>query len=74
MSKRWPLKTDKELAKVLDKLFDEEFLPATPEEIDSFLCEAGYDPDEVAAHMREFVEQALANSPLAAASHQTSDG
>ncbi len=64
MKKRKPLETDIELAQALDKLFDEISLPETPEDIDAFLREAGYDPDEVATNMQLNVEQALANSPL----------
>ena len=64
MSKRKPLETEEELEEALDKLFDEIPPPETPEEVDETLREAGYDPEAIAAQMKAFAEQALANSPL----------
>ncbi len=64
MSERNPLKTDEELARALDELFDEIPPPKTPEEVDAVLREAGFDPHEVATRMEALAERALANSPL----------
>lgn len=64
MSKREPLKTDQELARALDELFDEIPPPETSEEIDATLREAGCDPDEVASRMQALAERALRESPL----------
>ncbi len=58
-----PPRTDEELVRVFDHLFDQTE-PQTPEEIDAVLREAGYDPDEVAARMYEVAQRALVESPL----------
>ena len=63
MTGRRPPRTDEELVRVFDHLFDQTE-PQTPEEVDAILREAGYDPDEVAARMDEVAQRALAESPL----------
>jgi len=63
MTGRRPPKTDEELVRVFDYLFDQTE-PQTPEEVDAVLREAGCDPGEVAARMDEVAQRALAESPL----------
>lgn len=59
MSFRTPPRTDEELVRVFDHLFDQTE-PQTPEEVDAVLREAGYDPDELATRMDEVAQAALA--------------
>lgn len=65
MSKRRPPETyeDEDLVRVFADLFDE-IEPQTPEDVDTVLREAGYDPDKIGARIQTLAEQALANSPL----------
>jgi len=63
MSKRRPPDTYEDLVRAFADLFDETE-PQTPEDVDTFLREAGYDPDQVGARIQTLAEHALANSPL----------
>lgn len=49
--------------RALSDLFDE-IPPETPEEVDSVLREAGFDPKKVAAEMKDLAEKVLRQSPL----------
>lgn len=63
MTKRKRIETSEDLVHILADLFNE-VSPKTSEEIDDELREAGYDPDEVAEHMKSVAERAIANSPF----------
>lgn len=63
MKKRKSIETSEGLVRAFADLFDE-VEPATPEEIDAVLREAGYDPDEIGVRMKAATEKALTESPL----------
>ena len=55
------IKTVQDFVRAFDEFLDEED-PATPEEIDAELREAGIDPDEEVAKVQLIVARALAES------------
>ena len=63
MSERRPPATEDELIHAFISLFNA-VEPETPEEIQTTLRDAGYDPDSVAARMQTIAARALENSPL----------
>lgn len=63
MTKRRPIETSEDLVRTLADLFDEVELES-PEEIDTMLRDAGYDPEEIGARMKTAAEQALEDSPF----------
>ena len=63
MKKRRAIETSEDLVRAFASLFDE-LEPETPEEIDTVLREAGFDPDELGARMKAAAERALNDSPL----------
>ena len=63
MDKRKEPEDYEDLVNALADLFDE-VDPETPEEVDTILVEAGYDPNEIAAHMNATARQAMLESPL----------
>ena len=58
MGRRKKQSTRKEFVEAFFELFGE-LESESPEEIDSILREAGYDPDEVGARMQRVAEEAL---------------
>lgn len=63
MNKRRSPQTDEELLQAFLDLFDE-VVPDSPEDVDDFLRESGYDPEKVGARMQVVAKKALENSPL----------
>ncbi|SRR5258706_10823309 len=61
--KRKSPETDEDVFNTFVDLFDE-VAPDTPEEIDAFLRENGYDPDQLAHDAKNMFEGALEKSPL----------
>jgi hypothetical protein len=62
MSNKASPQSDEEILRAFTDLFDQ-VMPETPEDFDTALLEAGLDPDEIAAEVRQVVRQGLANSP-----------
>ncbi|MCK5601616.1 hypothetical protein KAR91_07105 [Candidatus Pacearchaeota archaeon] len=58
---------DKELCKwrkqAIDK-YEQKLMDETPEEVNQYLRDAGYDPDVLVARMRKRMRKALDKSPL----------
>ena len=44
---------------MLGDAFDNIEAPETPEQVDEFLCDAGYDPDEVGRQTAAFVDELI---------------
>ena len=63
MNERRPPTTEDELIHAFTDLFNA-VEPETPEEIQTTLRDAGYDPDSVAARMQAIAARAIENSPL----------
>src|SRR2546428_2956461 len=63
MSERRPPTTEEELIRAFTDIFNA-VEPETPEEIQTTLRDAGYDPDNVAARMQAIAARAIKNSPL----------
>ena len=63
MNERRPPTTEDELIHSFADLFDA-VEPETPEEIQTTLKDAGYDPDGVAARMQAIAARAIENSPF----------
>lgn len=63
MDKRKAPATNKDLLRALTELLNEPE-PGSPEEIDTVLREAGYDPDQIAAKIKAAAERGLQESPL----------
>jgi|GEM_PF-1154527 len=63
MGKRKSPATNEEFLRAIIELFNE-IKVELPEEIDEFLRQEGYDPNEVAVRMNTAAQRALANSPL----------
>lgn len=61
--KRKPPETEEDIYDIFLDLFDE-VAPDSPEEIDEFLREKGYDPVELANSARSIFREALETSPL----------
>lgn len=57
---RKPRMTDEELVQAFDELFAEVSPPERDEEVDAFLRECGYEPDEVVQRVVELVEHLCA--------------
>ena len=55
-------RTDVEIAKDFEQLFDEIPEPETNEEVTAYLIEAGYDPEVLKAQGTEFVANLIANN------------
>lgn len=64
MTERRPIRSEEELAGAFDQLFDEIPAPQTREEIDDYIREAGINPDEFGARIKEIARSALEASPL----------
>jgi hypothetical protein len=64
MTERRPIRSEEELAGAFDQLFDEIPAPQTREEIYDYIREAGIDPDEFGAQIKEITSKALQISPL----------
>ncbi len=64
-------KTDVEIAKDFDQLFDEIPEPETNEEITAYLIEAGYDPEVLKAQGAEFVANLIAGNWRFTSSEET---
>lgn len=63
MNERRPPTTEDELIRAFADLFDA-VESETPEEIQTTLRDAGYDPDDVAARMQAIAARAIENSPF----------
>jgi hypothetical protein len=64
MTERKPIRSEEELVRAFDQLFDEIPAPKTRDEIDDYIRDAGINPDEFGAHIREITGYALKVSPL----------
>ena len=64
MTERKPIRSEEELAEAFDQLFSEIPPPQTEEEINEYIIEAGYDPDEFGEQIKNIASEALKNSPL----------
>jgi hypothetical protein len=62
MEKNRPQKTDEEIVREFDRLFDEVPEPDTNEEIKEILVDAGYDPKTLKIKGVEFVNNLIANN------------
>ena len=58
MSEQKPIRSEEELAGAFDQLFDEIPAPQTQDEIDDYIREAGIDPDEFGALIKEMAANA----------------
>lgn len=63
MNRRRSPQTDEELVRSFLNLFDE-VVPDSPEDVDEFLRESGYDPDDIGARIQAVAKKALKDSPL----------
>lgn len=57
-----PINTDEELVAVLGDIFDRLEPPQSPEEVDEFLLECGYDPDNAGKPTALFVDELIRNT------------
>lgn len=63
MDERKAPATNKEFLEALTELF-EQMEPDTPDEVDAFLRETGYEPEQIAAKIKAATERGLSESPL----------